>query len=236
MTVKNSPVRHRAIVSVRAMPAQNRPVIVMSVDGCSGMSSVSGFGCVAGFPLDAASCAWLLCDGDTVAGQHRTDGRPQRCPINRLVVAGPAVVELTAVDEVPFLVEEEEIRCACCTICLGNLLGFVVAEGKGERERFGHCLQSFGGVIRVGVCVVAADGNHPYAFRDVVFSELRERYADVNDIGTVVADEHDEEPGLPRNIIQRHDAPRDHVSQRKRRGWRSKRKHCGICQSHAVFV
>src|SRR5579872_2440352 len=61
------------------------------------------------FPLDIAADAGLLIGNDRLAAQHGVESRAQVLAGNRHVVARPAVVELAAVDELLFAVEQEEV-------------------------------------------------------------------------------------------------------------------------------
>src|SRR5512132_1115996 len=66
-------------------------------------------GLVARAPLDAAADARHLVLGHRSAPERRVDRGAQIRAGHRSSVAGPAVVELTAVDETPISVEEEEV-------------------------------------------------------------------------------------------------------------------------------
>ena len=196
MTVKNNPVRQRAMVNVNTMPAQNLPVEVTSLVDELLMSKVLVAREVAGSPLNAAPRTWLLFDRHSVAGQDSTDGRSQRCSIDGFIVSGSAVVELASIYQPSFLVEQEKVWGAYRTIGFGDVLRFVVAEGEIELQRFGHCFELFGGIIRVVSRIVAADGHDPNAFRHIVFSDFREGFTDVHNVGAVVTNEHDKKSGL----------------------------------------
>ncbi len=184
------------MVNVNTMPAQNLPVDVLSLVDDVLMSEILAARGIADFPLNAAPYTGFLFDRNYLAGQDSPDGRSQRCPINGFIISGSAVVELASVHQSLFLVEEEKIRGTYRTICFGNFLRFVVAEGEVKLQRFGHCLQFFRGIIWIVLGIVTADGHDSDAFLYIVFSYLREGITDVNNVWTVVANEHDKKPGL----------------------------------------
>ena len=64
-----------------------------------------------------------------------SSARAQVCPGHRPVVAGPAVVELPAVDEPTARVEQEEVRRARGAVGLRHLLALVEEVGEDVAER-----------------------------------------------------------------------------------------------------
>ena len=70
-------------------------------------------------PLDIAAEARFLVRRNGLARQHRVERRAEVLAGDGQPVAGPAVVELAAIDEPAVLVEEEEIRRAGGMIRLG---------------------------------------------------------------------------------------------------------------------
>src|SRR4051812_85282 len=70
------------------------------------------FRLVARLPLDVAADARLLRRRYRRAGEHRIRGRTQVGAGDRMTVARPALVELTAIHEAAIAIEQEEIRSA----------------------------------------------------------------------------------------------------------------------------
>jgi hypothetical protein len=82
--------------------------------------------------------------------EYSVQGRAQICARHRHVVARPAVVELAAIDEMPVLVVDEEIRRARRPEGLGRLLGLVEEIGERVtpgRDLLGHHLRPVVGVV-----------------------------------------------------------------------------------------
>ena len=79
-------------------------------------------------PLDIATDTSFLLSGHGPTGQHRVDGRAKVLAGERLSVAGPAVVQLAAVDEFAVLVVQKEIGCASRLVGYRDLLRRVVQE------------------------------------------------------------------------------------------------------------
>ena len=76
-------------------------------------------------PLDvAAETRNLICRNRT-SGQDSVYGPAQICSIDRYIVAGPAAIELTAVDQTPLTIEEKEIRRTRRMIGFGHTLRFI---------------------------------------------------------------------------------------------------------------
>ena len=73
----------------------------------------------------------LIC-GNRLASQHSIHGCAQILPRHWNARAGTASIELSAIDQTHFGIEEEEIGRACGLIRLGHILCFVVkiVEGK----------------------------------------------------------------------------------------------------------
>src|SRR5262249_37301399 len=67
-------------------------------------------GLVTGLPLDVAADAGLLIGSHRLAGQERVERRPQILSGDGNAVAGAAGVELSAIDQLMALVEQEEVR------------------------------------------------------------------------------------------------------------------------------
>jgi Transposase, Mutator family len=82
-------------------------------------------------PLNVTAHAWLLVSGDRGAGQHRVESCTQVCAGDRTRVTGPAVIELSPVDEAVVPIEEVKVRRASGPIGFGHLLAFVVEIGEG---------------------------------------------------------------------------------------------------------
>src|SRR4029077_16363601 len=61
------------------------------------------------FPLDIAADAGFLVFGDRLSREDGVEGRAKVFAGDRNPIAGPAVVELAAVDESLFAVEEEQV-------------------------------------------------------------------------------------------------------------------------------
>ena len=60
---------------------------------------------IAGLPFDVASETWFLIGRDWLIRQDRIERSPQVMPVDRLVTAGPAIIQLASVDERPVGVE-----------------------------------------------------------------------------------------------------------------------------------
>src|SRR6185503_11935553 len=147
-------------------------------------------------PLDAATDTSPLVAVDRISGEGGIDRGTQVAAGDGLVAAGSALVELSAVDQPPFAVEEIEVRSAGRPIGFRDVLGFVKTEGEGEAEALGHLFQSRRGVVRILHRIVAADADDAKPCACVVPPDLRNLLLDVHHIGAVTAHEHDQQGGL----------------------------------------
>src|SRR5215831_13559665 len=94
----------------------------------AGCSEIVRF--AAGFPFDVAADARLLRRGKRFAGEDRVERGAQIFAGDRKIVAGTAVIQLTAIDEAMALVEEEKIRRARGAIGFGDSLRLIVKIRK----------------------------------------------------------------------------------------------------------
>jgi hypothetical protein len=153
-------------------------------------------------PLDAAADTRLLIAVDRLSGERSVDRGTQITACDRLVAAGATVVELSAVDEPPIPIEEIEIRGAGCPIGFRHVLAFIKTEGKGEAETLGHFLQPWWRIVRIARWIVAADADDAKPCACIVLSQLRKFLLDVFHIGTVAANEHDQQRSLAGKGVQ----------------------------------
>ena len=148
---------------------------------------------VAGFPLDIAADAGFLVSWRRLIGQHGVYRHAQVGASDGNIIAGPAAVELAAIDQFAVGVKQEEIRGAGGAVGFRYSLGFVVEIRKGIAESFGflgHVRRAVGGVVGN---IVGADGDDGETFSVVVLGELNQPLADVLDERAVVADDHDQQ-------------------------------------------
>ena len=186
---------------------------------------------MAGLPLDVAADAGFLIAGDRFAVEDGFERGAQVTAGDGQAVAGSAVVELSAVDESLFAVEEVEVRGASGAIGLGDGLGFVeeIREQKtGGGDFLGHFCGAVGGVILNVVRVDTDDGHAP---GEVIARELRETFADMLHIGAMVAHEDHDEGGGILEIVEG-DRFTGGVGESERGGQSSQGQHGGRCQSH----
>ena len=116
--------------------------------------------------------------------------------------AGPAVVELPAVSQVAFPVEEEEIGRAGGGVGLRHRL--ILIEEVGERvacllDLAGHHLGTVG---RVPCDIVRVDSHDGETLPLVLAGELRELGAQMLDEGAVVADERNEQARCVPEVVE----------------------------------
>src|SRR3989344_3401856 len=112
---------------------------------------------VAPFPLDVASDAGSLAGGRGLVRQRGVHRGAQVAAGDRLAVARPAVVELSAIDQPTLFVEKKKIRRAGGRIFFCRLLRFVVKERESKAFLPREGGQALRRVIRVAGGVVRAD-------------------------------------------------------------------------------
>lgn len=154
-------------------------------------------------PLDAAADARPLSTIDGLTREHGLDGGAKITAGHRFAIAGTTIVQLPTIDEPTVMIEEIKVRSTGSTIGFCNLLCFVVTEWKGEAQALGHFFQLRRRIIGISTRVVTADGEKSQACIQIVSPNLSQLLLDMHDVRTVPADEHDKEPGLPHERVER---------------------------------
>ena len=138
---------------------------------------------------------------------------------------GPAVVELTAVDETPVSVEEEEVRRTRGVVGLRNLLRLIEQIREGVAGFAGFLGEARGGVLRVGLGVVRADRDDREAGVHVIPTELCDPGPHVSHVRAVAADEHHQERRSVRGVGELQGVARDDIGKREVGRFGSQRQH-----------
>ncbi len=154
-------------------------------------------------PLDAAAYAGSLVVLNRLAGQHGLDGCVEIATCDRLVVAGAAVIELPMIGQTAMSIKKIEFWSTGGAIGFRDILGLVVAEGKGKAQTYGHFLQPRWCIIGIVDGIIAADGDDPEIRVLIVLSDLGQFLFHVHHIWTVPTDEHDEQPCLCSERVER---------------------------------
>ena len=204
----------------------------MRVGSFNGLSRVR-WG-IALLPLDTAANAGSLGTLDRLAGEHCLDGGAEITAGDWLVVAGSALIELSMVGQSTIATKKIEFWGAGSAIGLRDLLCLVVTEWKGKAPAYGHFFELRRCIIGIVDRVIAADGNAPQARVVVVTSKSGKFLLDMHHIGTVLADEHDEQPCLGGERVEGIPLPTHHVMQGERGCWGTKLEY-GRSHSHEVL-
>src|SRR5687767_13784192 len=103
-------------LSARNLSADSVAVLPSISAHFSPLSSPSAhlkiFRFIARFPFDVATKARHLVCGNSAPGQHGIERLPQVLARDRLIIAAPRFVHLSAIDKLPLAIEEEKIRRA----------------------------------------------------------------------------------------------------------------------------
>jgi 16S rRNA (uracil1498-N3)-methyltransferase len=102
-------------------------------------------------------------------------------------------VESTAILQFELTVVAEKVRCAHRTIISGNALLGIEQIRKGKIQFAGPALHVGKGIVRVGIAVVAHDGNAADAQRAQFTTIADQAVNDRLDVGAVIADEGDQQ-------------------------------------------
>ena len=166
---------------------------------------------LAQLPLDTATDAGFLVAIHRLPAQHGIDCAAQITARDGLVGSGATVVELAAIDQPAFSIEQVKVRRAGGLVRLRHFLSLVEAEWKAKREAFGHLLEPFWSVIGIMPRIVAADADDTQAGLRIVLSQLCDFCLNVQDIGTVAAEEHHQQGGFSDERIERADLPAHYI-------------------------
>ncbi len=166
---------------------------------------------MARLPLDTAADAGSLIAIDRLAGEYCLDGSAKIMAGNRLVVARSAIVELSMVGQTALLIKKIKFWSTGRVIGFRDLLRLIVAEWKGELKTYGHFFQFRRGIIRIAGRIITADRENPQVCIFIVASESGQLLLDMHYIGAVTADEHDEQPCLRNERVERVRLPRHDV-------------------------
>jgi hypothetical protein len=102
---------------------------------------------------------------------------------------------------------EEEVGGTLCVVRLRNRLGFVVKERERESVFDSHLTKFVGSVFWIGGRVVGADRYEPDALGLILASDAKNLLANMDNIGTMPADEHHKQ-----RLVGRQGRERNHVS------------------------
>ena len=158
---------------------------------------------MARLPLDTAAYAGSLIAIDRLTTEPGLNGCTEIATCDRLVVTGAAVIELSMVGQMTILIKKIELWGAGRAIGLRDLLRLVVTEGEFKPQTYGHFLQSRWCILGIVDGISAADGDDSQIRLLIVMSELSQLMFDMYHIGTVPADEHDEQPCPCRKRVKR---------------------------------
>ena len=163
---------------------------------------------VAGFPLDIAAEAGLLRSGDRPAGQQRLQGTPKVASIHQFPIAGAAGVELAGVGQPSLGIDDKEIRRAGGVPSFGHPLGFVDQIGEIPPAGLGEGRHASRGIIGILAKVVGIDGHKRDPLGLKLLGDPAQAIADMDHIGTVIADENNNRGLLAGNLRQTKHLPR----------------------------
>lgn len=144
-------------------------------------------------------------------------------------------VKPSPVLETHALVVTEEVRCTNRAIGFCDFLRFVEQVGKREIELIGNPLHVCKAVFRVFGRVIGHDGDTADAQGFQFSGVANQAVLNGFDIGTVVADEHDEKAMGSPAILQCPDPAID-PGKRKTWGWRTEIAEGRMDQSHRKFL
>lgn len=154
-------------------------------------------------PLDATADAGSLITIDRFAGEYSLDGGAEVMAGHRLVVTRSAVIELSVVGQTAISIKQIEFRGAGRLIGFRDLLRLVVAEGECEPQTYSHFFQFWRGIIGIALGIIAADRDDPQILVLIVMSESGQLLLNMHHIGAVSTDEHDKQPCLPAERVNR---------------------------------
>ena len=148
---------------------------------------------LARLPLDGTANAGLLDGRRARAPQHSIERRPHLTSCHRDAIAGRAVIEASMINEAATGIEHEEVRRALSIVRLCDGLGLVMKKRKREVVFQGHLAKLVRGVIRISDGIVGANRYEPNAFWLVMAHDSQNLITNMDDIGTMPADEHYEQ-------------------------------------------
>jgi hypothetical protein len=137
-------------------------------------------------------------------------------------IAWGAVVEASVIGEAAKRIVEEEVGGTLRVVCLSDSLGFVVKERERESVFESHLAKFVGGVFGIGGRVVGADRYEPDAPRLVLASDAENLLANMDNIGTMSADEHYKQRSVGRQGRERNRVSGDDIREGKIAGRSSK--------------
>src|SRR5581483_866901 len=163
------------------------------------------------FPLDIATDPGFLVRGKGLALQARFQGLAQVLARDGLGILGPAVVQLTPINEFSLGVEKIELRGAGRAVSLGSLLAGVMGDGKIEFQDPGPFLQTGRRVIGIFVGVVGTDADDPHSLGPIFGPDPRQLALDMLHVRAMPAEEDHQEQFIRGKIGEGQGLSGDHV-------------------------
>jgi hypothetical protein len=161
------------------------------------------------------SGSWQAFENCVEGQAHFTSGHGYAVPWG-------AVIESSVIGEAAKGIVEEEVGGTLCVVRLGNSLGFVVKERERESVFDSHLAKFVGSVLRVGGRIVGADRYEPDALRLVLPSDAKNLLANMDNIGTMPADEHHNQRSVSGQGRERNHVSGDDIREGKIGGWSAK--------------